>query len=593
MSTFVDNPEWRPPEPPSLDGIDCIELDCETNGLRHWDGDLPIGIAIGTPDGTYRYLPWGHAGGNLSEETVKRWAQRELRDKQIYNLNIPFDNHNIYRWGIDLEAQGCTLSDVGHRAALLDDHRRHFDLEALAQDLLGKGKLKNVDVTRMAEYHAGDVHDYAEQDVRLVRELRDHMDPQLDKQNLRHVCDLEDRVIYAVCEMERNATPLNVELLKSWVKRAKEEYHQCLWRIYRETGLKSSLSNKDLETLFRARQIPITHRTATGLASFAEETGIWDNCDDPVIQDMNRARKLASLSSKYLVKYLNTLTDDGRLLYSLHQLRADEGGAVTGRFSSSAFKTSRGAEGANIQQVKTVEHQEEDDYDLIREMIIRELFVPRSGLFLKSDAAQIEYRLFAHYANSERLLKEYQKDPTVSFHKIVWELVKQYNADIPYKELKNLNFCKLYGGGVDRVSNMLNVSYDEAESFANSYDEAFPDVKRCLRLASNTARSQGYIKTLMGRRIRFPKLERLYKALNGLIQGGAADIMKQKLVELHDARRTTGFVMRGTVHDEVFGDVPDEEAASKVDKILNRQSFDLRVPILWETKTGANWAECA
>ena len=144
MSTLVDNPDWSPPEPPSLDGIDRIELDCETNGLRWWDGDLPIGIGIGTPDGIYRYLPWGHAGGNLSEETVKRWAQRELRNKQIFNLNIKFDNHHLYRWGVDLEAQGCTISDVGHRAALLDDHRRHFDLEALSQDLLGKGKLKNV-----------------------------------------------------------------------------------------------------------------------------------------------------------------------------------------------------------------------------------------------------------------------------------------------------------------------------------------------------------------------------------------------------------------------------------------------------------------
>ncbi len=589
MSTVVNNPGWSPSEPPSLDGIDRIELDCETNGLRWWDGDLPIGIGIGTPDETYQYLPWGHAGGNLSEGTVKRWAQRELRNKQIFGLNIKFDNHMFYRWGIDLEAQGCTISDVGHRAALLDDHRRRFSLEALSQDLLGKGKLKDVDVEHMAEYHAGDVHDYAEQDVRLVRELRDHLDPQLDEQNLRHVCDLEDRVAYVVCEMERNAAPLNAELLKSWVKRSEEEYHRCLWKVYRETGLKPSFSNADLETLFKARKIPIIHRTATGMPSFAEETGIWDNCDDPVIQDMNRARKLTSLRSKYLVKYLNTLTDDGRLLYALHQLRADEGGAVTGRFSSSAFKTPQGAEGANVQQVKTVEKQKEvgdDDYT------IRELFISRSGRSLKSDASQIEFRLFAHYANSERLLKEYRKDPTVNFHKIVWELVKQYN-DISYKALKNLNFCKLYGGGVGRVSEMLEVSYDEAESFAKSYDEAFTDVKRCLRLASNTARSQGYVKTLMGRRIRFPKLERLYKALNGIIQGGAADIMKQKLVELHDARRTTGFVMRFTVHDEVFGDIPDDEAASKVDKILNRQSFDLRVPILWETKTGANWAECA
>jgi len=83
--------------------------------------------------------------------------------------------------------------------------------------------------------------------------------------------------------------------------------------------------------------------------------------------------------------------------------------------------------------------------------------------------------------------------------------------------------------------------------------------------------------------------------LNGVIQGSAADIMKLKLVELYKTRKETGLILRMTVHDEVCGDVPDVESARKVDEVLNSQSgfvSELRVPILWDTKFGANWKEC-
>jgi DNA polymerase I-like protein with 3'-5' exonuclease and polymerase domains len=77
-----------------------------------------------------------------------------------------------------------------------------------------------------------------------------------------------------------------------------------------------------------------------------------------------------------------------------------------------------------------------------------------------------------------------------------------------------------------------------------------------------------------------------------VIQGGAADVMKQKLVELHEARKSTGFLLRATIHDEVIGDAPDQESAALVHAILNRQTFpEVKIPLLWETGVGANWAE--
>ena len=86
---------------------------------------------------------------------------------------------------------------------------------------------------------------------------------------------------------------------------------------------------------------------------------------------------------------------------------------------------------------------------------------------------------------------------------------------------------------------------------------------------------------------------RLHKALNGVIQGGAADIMKRKIIELHRERKYTQFLMRFPVHDEINGDIPDEHHAKRVEEILNEQTTPTKVPILWGADTGESWYDCA
>jgi DNA polymerase-1 len=115
-------------------------------------------------------------------------------------------------------------------------------------------------------------------------------------------------------------------------------------------------------------------------------------------------------------------------------------------------------------------------------------------------------------------------------------------------------------------------------------------VKPLLDRASETARQRGYVMTLLGRRARLKG--RFHSALNRIIQGGAADINKRLLIELYRRRKEFGMVMRLTVHDEVMGGLLDRGMQSAIDKLLNTQYFDLRVPILWSSQVGANWAEC-
>jgi len=610
----LDVPLWTPTAPPQLDGIPTLALDVETDGLRWWEQHRPIGLSITLPSGLTQYLPWGHrGGGNLDEGVVKRWAQRELRGKHIINLNTRFDVHHMRCWGVDLEAQGCTVSDIAHSAALLDDHRQKFSLDALSQDYLGQEKVgKDLDATAMAEYHAGTVAPRAESDTRQVWALHQLFDPQLSEQDLQQVKAVENQIIYVVCEMEKNGTPIDVDLLQDWLKESEQQYLRALWQIYRETNRTINPSSpKDLEKLFTHLNLPIAH-TPDGRPSFTD--AVLASHHDPIVEKVRTARRLASLRSKYLLKYEKGVGSDGVLRYALHQLRAMAGpletrsaGTVTGRFSSTAID--RGV-GINVQQVMTPAKQiaafGTDQF------LIRQLHRPAAGQWLSADAMQIEYRLFAHEAKNPKVLKAYAADPLLSFHKLVWDEVRKLKPDISYKQQKNLNFAKLYGAGTVKIAHMLElITAEEVETLRAEkatwthpklqgarhameiYARVLPEVGQMLKRSTMAAESLGYVTTILGRRTRFTgRHNEYYKALNFSIQGSAADVMKLKLIALHQERKKTCFRLRFTVHDEVNGDAPDQACVDAVHNILNDQAVPLRVPILWDVSTGPTWGQC-
>jgi len=525
----------------------------------------------------------GHAGGNIDPDTVRRWAKKEFRGKRICNLNTGFDVHHMYKWDVDLEAQGCTVSDVGHTAGLLDDHRRHFSLESISQDYLGVGKLKDLDVKRMAEYHAADVEPYAIQDVNLVDLLLEKMEPLIAERELGRVQQLEDELIFPTCEMERNGAPLDMGKLRRWASEAEQKILRLEWEINEEAGFKWEPKRSGMQRMFNRLGLHNPYTTATGKRSY--NRAVLKQYEHELVRKAQNVLDRISQFNKFLKGYLHRVGPDGVIRFSLHQLRGDKGGTVSGRYSSSELDTGYGI---NIQQVAKPSKQ------IIKDFIIRELFIPEPGsLWFHADARQIEYRLFAHFANVRRILDRYVEDPLTDFHNVVLEMVRPVVAAITRNQAKDLNFAKIYGAGLAKIAAMLGVDETEAARFVNAYDRAFPEAKMLLQRASRTAKERGFVRTMLGRRAYFPGGEFLHAALNRVIQGTAADIMKLKIVELHRERKRTGFKMRLTMHDEVDGDVPDLESARMVTEILDRQSLDTRVPILWETGTGANWREAA
>jgi DNA polymerase I-like protein with 3'-5' exonuclease and polymerase domains len=659
--------DWRPPTPPSLDGITEIELDFETTGVRWWAGDLPIGLGYALPDGRTGYLPWAHRpGGNLDEAAVAEWCKRELRGKTITNLNTRFEVHMAREWGrkwnFDLEEQNNTLSDVGHQAALLDDHRLHFSLASLVEDYLeDERKIQVVEgiplnVHDMASHHASIVAVRAEADVRQVQKLKRYFRPQLEKQDLLKVKELEDHLIWVTAAMEAAGTKIDLPLLDRWLKQVRKEIDEGLQEIGKLLGraAQSSLfegggktdrpfnpdSPRDMEMLFKLLKLPISLTEKKKQPSFT--AAVMKSHDHPTVKKVFRLGKLIDVESKLATYWARVDHKTGVLRYALHQLRAQKdelddygsAGTVSGRYSSTKIQTNPD-EGVNIQQVWKPEQQrkafgysDEDDTHDDDIYIIRQLHIPARGYHLRSDAMQIEYRLFANDTESERLIAAYRENPLVSYHKMIHAQLLPFKPDLAYRRCKDTNFAKQYGAGIRKMALMLEFisaekyhelnnrddwfndpSLDEVKEINRMYNRAVPEVAPLLEKAKHLAmprcndrckkidklhqlyEHRGFIKTILGRRTRFPNGQRVHKALNARIQGSAADIMKQKLVELHDARKTTGFTLRFTVHDEVDGDVPNRESAELVNEILNRQSFKTKVPILWEVGIGPNWKQ--
>jgi len=584
---------------PELGNVESLAFDTETTVEKRMEERSLVGLSFRLPSGRKQYVPIRHpGGGNYPEANVREWLRCELRSKQLIVANAKFEIDTALKFGVDLEEQDCSFRDVFHAAALLNDHRYRLNLRLLAQEELNY-EMQDVDHATIHQMTAAQAAPVAIEDAELTWLINESYTPKITAEDLGDVQDLEDNLVYCTAAMQRSGAYLDVPKLIKWRAEVTEEYNQRVMRLYELTGLRiKPTSANDMAKLFRHLGLQHTgFTTESGNESFAEEAlepiaGHWvrqdsGNCwivDNPAVQLALEGRQLASLKAKYLDPYLEKVAPDGKITYQLHQLRGDEYGTITGRYSSSKDKNGIGI---NIQQVSKREKQPL----LLQRWDVRELFIPPPGrVWASADASQIELRFLAHHAamlGMTRLAKAYAADPWVDFHRLMVEwtgLIRDF--------AKNVTFCKTYGGGYKKVAWMCKVAEAEGKRINDQYDREFPEAKRLLKLAEDQALRIGYVRTFMGRRRRYTAEDtRHYSALNAVLQGGAADAMKIKLLETYRARKRLGLIIRNTIHDEFNGCLPDAEALKAWDQLLNEQTIELLAPIMWKTGVGKNWSE--
>jgi len=631
-----------PKQLPNLSGAEIISLDIETRdpqikemgpGVRR-DGYI-VGIAVGVPEGGRWYLPFGHAEGpQFQEEQVKRWALAELchPNQPKLGANLLYDLDYLHHWGVPVTGP---YYDVQIAEPLLDENRKRYNLDSLSEMYLGEGK----DETLMLQYCDAlglkgapqeyiwrmppkFVGPYAEVDVDRPLRVFAEQRQKLEADGLWDLFMLETRLVPLMLAMRQRGVRIDVE-------RTKETRHHVFSKIQEAKQALAGIAGRevnvwaaeDLAMVFDKLGLEFKRTKATGAPSFP---GWWlEKHEHPIAKWVFEQRKWDKVLGTFIDGHILGNLIDGRIHCQFNQLKGDEFGTVTGRFSSS---------NPNLQQIPS--------RDKVLGPMIRSLFVPEPGhLWGRSDYSQVELRLLAHYAvgpGSEEIRAEYNDNPGIDYHQACADL-----SGIERKDAKCINFGVVYGMGVKKLCNQLGLDEVEGKALLNSYYARLPFVKETTNTAGRVANRRGYVHTILGRRRRFTDWEPAdfnlswafreidhdkdaesvrrwvreqaeiarqegkrapglgikrawtYRALNAVIQGSAADVMKKAMVDIWESGvcDILGPPLL-TIHDELDWSIPNTpegiEAFRESIRIMET-TIPFKVPLLVDSETKKNW----
>lgn len=418
---------------------------------------------------------------------------------------------------------------------------------------------------------------------------------------VQHVYELECKLIPILLRMKKVGIRFDQKRAGELIEKvaAKEqEVEKKLWDTYGITGEMIN-STKQLGVRMNEMGIESPVRTKTGNQSWAE--GALVRIHHPVTPLIFEYKNYHAILSKFLLGSLSKSVVNGRIHCTFLPMLREEGGTVTGRFS---------CRDPNLQQIpaRNKGHGEDFSQDM------RSLFLPEEGMMLAAmDYSQIEAVLLAHFAQGPQAewFRE-QMRAGADLHNIVMGM-----TGITYRPVvKTFNYGCIYGMGWQTAMEKNYVLFEklasgegkDIESFTKeiyyNYHKKFPVVKDTMTWAQDIARAHGYIDTMGGRRLHKPTPQYdpvtgkindyLYKMLNKLIQGTAADILKQALITADEAGIYDVLTLHLLVHDEQVNSVPftkeGTEAAVELQHIMgNVYKEQLLVPIKAECELGPNW----
>lgn len=602
---------------PSLRGEPLIAIDCETRdpglltlgpGGARGNGYV-VGVSFATDNHEY-YLPTRHeGGGNLDLEQVKRWLTDNLGGQEPkVGANIIYDLEWLRATGIPVAGK---CYDVQVAEPLLDENKLSYRLDVLAKQYCGFGKdesklvemamsklgCKEKEVkSRLWELHADDVAQYAAMDARVTYDIFMQQKPRIEAEDLQEVFELETDLTQVLLAMRFKGVPVDVDRAD---KARKEMYgHQAKAQeqLDQYAGTPVDVwSGQSIENLCKSLGLDFP-RTEKGNPSFESE---WlENHESVQMKLISKIRKLDRSGGIFIEKKILEVQHNGRLYPTFRQVRSDDGGARTGRFASA---------NPNMQQIPA--------RDKVVSKIIRGCFVPeagkRWGVF---DYSQQEPRVTVHYAalcdyrGAQESVTKYCENPDTDFHQMVADM-----AGISRTNAKTLNLGLAYGMGKAKMAVQLGMTMREAMEIYDKYHSSIPYMKLLGDHCSRLAQERGYIKTLLGRKRRFnlygptkwsagmvplPKEDALrefgppvvpyfcHKAMNSLIQGSSADMIKKAMLDLFKE----GIVPYATIHDELDIGVESPEQAKLISDIMCN-AVQLKVPLRVDCEMGPSWGE--
>ena len=611
MPLFKPQTEWLPPEEfPDLSKYNEISIDLETKdpnlNIRRGSGSVVgvgevVGIAVAVKDWC-GYYPIAHeGGGNMDRAMVLKWFQSVLNTDSIKIFhNAMYDVCWIRALGLSISGK---IVDTMIASALVDENQMRYDLNNCSKRYTGKGKnetelyeaAKSWGVDAKAEMYklpAIYVGAYAEKDAEITLELWQELKKEILHQDLNSIMNMETELFPCLVDMKFKGVRVDVEAAHKLKTTLLEQEKQSLQKIKKETGIDIQLwAARSIAQVFDKLNLDYDRTEKTSAPSFTKNFLV--NHPHPLVKHIARAREINKAHTTFIDTIIKH-SHKGRIHAEINQLRGDNGGTVTGRFSYS---------NPNLQQIPA------RNKDLGPR--IRSLFIPEEGhTWGCFDYSQQEPRLVVHYAALQNLygvdevLEAYKKGDA-DFHDIVADM-----AEIPRSQAKTINLGLFYGMGKNKLEAELGVSKDKAEELFKKYHNKVPFVKRLMDNVTQRAENSGRIRTLLGRLCRFPlwepnqfgihkalpheqalaehgpgiKRAYTYKALNKLIQGSAADMTKKAMIDLHKV----GIIPHIQIHDELDISISSDKHVIMIKEIME-DTVSLEVPNKVDYESGPNW----
>ncbi len=564
-------------------------FDTETTSLDPISAEI-VGASVAIREGEGIYLPWNDEVATalkplLEDPAVKKGAQNAKYDRAVLQEN-----------GIDV--MGITF-DTMLASYLLDPGRNNHNLDSMAlrhlgikkmptEELIGKGKtqisMADVEEDKLARYAAED----ADCTLRLVR----FFEPQLEEMELRPLFDeVEMPLVPVLGDMERAGVGLDADYLK----KISNELTDIAWDLAQEiqeiAGERFNLKSpkqlgpilfEKLDIAKGSKKRP--RRTRNGSYS-TDAKALEPYADLPIVSKLLEYREVTKLQSTYVDALPGMIhKKTGRIHSSFNQAVA-----ATGRLSSND---------PNLQNIPI-------RTELGRR--IRKAFVAAPGhKLISADYSQIELRLMAHLSGDPALNEVYQNGGdihTETASRMFGLKIDEVTRD-QRGSAKAINFGILYGMGPQRLASDLKISMNEAREFLAAYFREFPGVKEFQNQAVETARREGFVMTLLGRRRSIPDINSGSPMLransenvakNTPVQGTAADLIKVAMIRIHrrliDEKLATKMILQ--VHDELVFEAPTAEVESVKALVCEEmeRALDLAVPIVADVGVGDDWLE--
>jgi DNA polymerase I-like protein with 3'-5' exonuclease and polymerase domains len=608
--------EWVPPQSfPNLSTAKEIAIDLETcdpnlesfgPGWPRNDGYI-VGYAVAV-DGWSGYFPIAHAGGgNLDRRIVDNWIRGVLKtDADKIMHNAAYDLGWLRASGFEVNGR---ILDTMLAAPLLDENRFSFSLNALGFDYLQEAKseanLKQAagdfgvhpkkELWKLPAMYVGE---YAEQDAALTLKLWQCFKPLLKKDEVESIFNVETDVFPVLLDMTHKGIRFDRAKAEQLIDQLIKREQELIKELKRLSGASIDIwAAQSIAVAFDKLGVPYG-KTENGAPSFTK--GFLDSCPHPIAKMIVEARETNKTHGTFLRPYLEFSAKTGRIHPHVNQMRSDDGGTVTGRLSMAS---------PNLQQVPA-------RHEIIGPMV-RSLFLPEEGeLWAANDFSSQEPRLLVHYATllelpgAETMANAYRQNPNTDFHQMVADMAK-----IDRKSAKTIGLGLMYGMGKNKLAVQLDLPITEASELIDNFHQNVPFLKGTVNAVMKRIEhpaSSGSIRTLLGRKCRFPlwepsewgvnkalpreqaiieygqriKRAGTYKGLNRLIQGSAADQTKAAMVALHKA----GFRVLLQVHDEVAISVKDKSQAEEAARIM-AQAVKLEVPSRADVEIGPSWGQ--